>query len=190
MMIGASDMIENVTNRIAQPADGLVVDVTSDLICPWCFVAKRRLEKASSIFGKTLEIRWHPFHSTLRCLSKVSTGALTESFIEYRRQPAKEPISPLQVRSFATILTDFNSRIGRIGWHIFGEARQYDERGAGGRQRERNRPAVASRLVYYKTRDRWSDQRTECVARIERADERAESSGAKQMRHNGGGKCE
>src|ERR1700675_381343 len=61
MRIGASDMIENVANRIAQPADGLVVDVTSDLICPWCFVAKRRLEKASSILGKTLEVRWHPF---------------------------------------------------------------------------------------------------------------------------------
>jgi predicted DsbA family dithiol-disulfide isomerase len=61
MKIGASDMIENVANRIAQPADGLVVDVTSDLICPWCFVAKRRLEKASLILGKTLEIRWHPF---------------------------------------------------------------------------------------------------------------------------------
>jgi predicted DsbA family dithiol-disulfide isomerase len=61
MKIGASDMIENVANRIAQPADGPVVDVTSDLICPWCFVAKRRLEKASSILGKTLEICWHPF---------------------------------------------------------------------------------------------------------------------------------
>jgi predicted DsbA family dithiol-disulfide isomerase len=61
MKIGASDMTENLTDRIALPADGLVVDVTSDLICPWCFVAKRRLEKASSILGKTLEIRWHPF---------------------------------------------------------------------------------------------------------------------------------
>src|SRR5258708_32626619 len=61
MKIGASDMIENIADRIAQPAEGLVVDVTSDLICPWCFVAKRRLEKASSILGKTLEIRWHPF---------------------------------------------------------------------------------------------------------------------------------
>src|ERR1700726_2552075 len=61
MGIGASDMTENLTDRIAPPADGLVVDVTSDLICPWCFVAKRRLEKASSILGKTLEIRWHPF---------------------------------------------------------------------------------------------------------------------------------
>jgi len=54
-------MVENVANRIAPPADGLVVDVTSDLICPWCFVAKRRLEKASSILGEKLEVRWHPF---------------------------------------------------------------------------------------------------------------------------------
>jgi predicted DsbA family dithiol-disulfide isomerase len=54
-------MTENLTDGIAPPADGLVVDVTSDLICPWCFVAKRRLEKASLILGKTLEIRWHPF---------------------------------------------------------------------------------------------------------------------------------
>src|ERR1700730_5202207 len=61
MKIGASDMTENVANRSTQPEDGLVVDVTSDLICPWCFVAKRRLEKASLILGKTLEIRWHPF---------------------------------------------------------------------------------------------------------------------------------
>jgi predicted DsbA family dithiol-disulfide isomerase len=61
MKIGASEMIENVANRIAQPADGLVVDVTSDLICPWCFVAKRRLEKASSVLGEKIAVRWHPF---------------------------------------------------------------------------------------------------------------------------------
>ena len=54
-------MMENFPNLIAQPSDNLIVDVTSDLICPWCFVAKRRLEKASSILGKTLELRWHPF---------------------------------------------------------------------------------------------------------------------------------
>jgi predicted DsbA family dithiol-disulfide isomerase len=54
-------MIEQVASRVAQPTNGLVVDVISDLICPWCFVAKRRLEKASSILGTTLEMRWRPF---------------------------------------------------------------------------------------------------------------------------------
>jgi predicted DsbA family dithiol-disulfide isomerase len=53
------------TNKVlatsAQRNDGLVVDVTSDLICPWCFVAKRRIERAASMLGKSLEMRWHPF---------------------------------------------------------------------------------------------------------------------------------
>ena len=53
------------TNKVqatsAQQTGGLVVHVTSDLICPWCFVAKRRIERAASILGKSLEIRWHPF---------------------------------------------------------------------------------------------------------------------------------
>jgi predicted DsbA family dithiol-disulfide isomerase len=61
MKVGGSEMIGNVANGVALPAHSLVVDVTSDLICPWCFVAKRRLEKASLILGKTLQIRWHPF---------------------------------------------------------------------------------------------------------------------------------
>jgi predicted DsbA family dithiol-disulfide isomerase len=53
------------TNKVlatsAQNADGLVVDVTSDLICPWCFVAKRRIERAAATLGSSLEIRWHSF---------------------------------------------------------------------------------------------------------------------------------
>jgi predicted DsbA family dithiol-disulfide isomerase len=44
-----------------QPTNALVVDVVSDLICPWCFVAKRRIEKAAAILGKKVEIHWLPF---------------------------------------------------------------------------------------------------------------------------------
>ena len=36
----------------AQRTDDLVVDMVSDLICPWCFVAKRRIEKAAAILKK------------------------------------------------------------------------------------------------------------------------------------------
>jgi predicted DsbA family dithiol-disulfide isomerase len=35
--------------------------MVSDLICPWCFVAKRRVEKAAAILGKKVEIHWLPF---------------------------------------------------------------------------------------------------------------------------------
>lgn len=41
----------------------LVVDVISDVICPWCFIGKRRLSNAISSLGDDAEIqvRWHPF---------------------------------------------------------------------------------------------------------------------------------
>ncbi|HYO80501.1 MAG TPA: DsbA family oxidoreductase [Bryobacteraceae bacterium] len=42
-------------------ATRLVVDVVSDLICPWCFVAKRRLERTGALLARPLDIRWHPF---------------------------------------------------------------------------------------------------------------------------------
>jgi predicted DsbA family dithiol-disulfide isomerase len=54
-------MNNTVLDTSAQHPGGLVVDVTSDLICPWCFVAKRRIERAASMLGKSLEMRWHPF---------------------------------------------------------------------------------------------------------------------------------
>lgn len=42
-------------------AELLTVDVTSDIVCPWCFIGKRRLEQASKILGQEIAIRWHPF---------------------------------------------------------------------------------------------------------------------------------
>ena len=39
-----------------QQAGTLVVEMVSDLICPWCFVAKRRVEKAAAILGQKVEI--------------------------------------------------------------------------------------------------------------------------------------
>lgn len=37
------------------------VDVISDVICPWCFIGKRRLEKAIAAHDKPISIRWHPW---------------------------------------------------------------------------------------------------------------------------------
>jgi predicted DsbA family dithiol-disulfide isomerase len=39
----------------------LLVDVISDVICPWCFIGKRRLEKAVAAFGGPVNLRWLPF---------------------------------------------------------------------------------------------------------------------------------
>ena len=39
------------------------IDVVSDVICPWCFIGKRRLEKAIAALASTQQcvVRWLPF---------------------------------------------------------------------------------------------------------------------------------
>jgi predicted DsbA family dithiol-disulfide isomerase len=39
----------------------LHIDVISDVICPWCFIGKRRLEKAIAAHGEPVNVRWLPF---------------------------------------------------------------------------------------------------------------------------------
>jgi len=44
----------------------LTVDVVSDVVCPWCFIGKRRLEAALAQLreqepGLPVHVRWHPF---------------------------------------------------------------------------------------------------------------------------------
>src|SRR5471032_2939075 len=41
----------------------LSIDIISDVICPWCYVGKRRLEKAIAALDRQHEVRvrWLPF---------------------------------------------------------------------------------------------------------------------------------
>jgi predicted DsbA family dithiol-disulfide isomerase len=40
----------------------IVIDVVSDVICPWCFLGKRRLDKAIGLLdGIKVEVNWRPF---------------------------------------------------------------------------------------------------------------------------------
>jgi predicted DsbA family dithiol-disulfide isomerase len=44
-------------------AKPLVIEIASDVICPWCYIGKRRLEKALALLDGEVkpEIRWLPF---------------------------------------------------------------------------------------------------------------------------------
>jgi predicted DsbA family dithiol-disulfide isomerase len=53
--------MNGVLETSARQTEVLVVEMVSDLICPWCFVAKRRLEKAAALLGKKVEVHWLPF---------------------------------------------------------------------------------------------------------------------------------
>jgi predicted DsbA family dithiol-disulfide isomerase len=37
------------------------IDVWSDVVCPWCYIGKRRLEEALAESGEQAEIVWHSF---------------------------------------------------------------------------------------------------------------------------------
>jgi predicted DsbA family dithiol-disulfide isomerase len=40
----------------------LPIDMVSDVVCPWCFIGKRRLEKAIALKpGIPVEVRFHPY---------------------------------------------------------------------------------------------------------------------------------
>ena len=40
----------------------IVIDVVSDVVCPWCYIGKRRLERALELRPEVaVEIRWRPF---------------------------------------------------------------------------------------------------------------------------------
>jgi predicted DsbA family dithiol-disulfide isomerase len=39
----------------------LPIDIISDVICPWCYIGKRRLEKAVAAYGRPVTVRWLAF---------------------------------------------------------------------------------------------------------------------------------
>lgn len=40
----------------------MIIDIISDTICPWCFIGKRRLERALSLAPQpAVQVAWHPF---------------------------------------------------------------------------------------------------------------------------------
>ena len=39
----------------------LTVDVWSDVVCPWCYIGKRRLEAALAAFREPVAVTWHAF---------------------------------------------------------------------------------------------------------------------------------
>jgi predicted DsbA family dithiol-disulfide isomerase len=48
------------------PVADVVIDIVSDVVCPWCYVGKRKLEAAvaqleASAPGISIARRWHPF---------------------------------------------------------------------------------------------------------------------------------
>ena len=50
--------MKNINQESQQP---LKIDITSDLVCPWCIVGYRQLAQALEETNTAYEIHWHPF---------------------------------------------------------------------------------------------------------------------------------
>src|ERR1700760_1334554 len=50
------------SDTTSDTTEPLVIDVVSDVVCPWCFIGKRRLEKAiASRPDLDVQVRFHPY---------------------------------------------------------------------------------------------------------------------------------
>jgi len=48
--------------RSPETAGGAIIEVVSDVVCPWCFIGKRRLEKALELLGRQdVQVQWRAF---------------------------------------------------------------------------------------------------------------------------------
>lgn len=51
------------TKILSMPKPKIKVDIVSDVVCPWCYIGKRRIEKAMQALGDKYEfdLEYHPF---------------------------------------------------------------------------------------------------------------------------------
>ncbi len=68
------------------------IDVISDTVCPWCYIGKRRLERALSLRPQmSFDVRWRPFQLDP---STPAEGVDRKSYIE-RKFGSSEKIKPI-----------------------------------------------------------------------------------------------
>ena len=86
-----------------QQAVDLSIDVYSDVVCPWCYVGKRRLETALALTGlqPTVGLRWRPFElnptmpgrgmdRTTYLEAKFGSQQAVESMLDHVRETGRQ----------------------------------------------------------------------------------------------------
>ncbi len=78
------------TRAVESPAPAAVpavlrIDIVSDVVCPWCYIGKRKLEAALALPGAAalpkVELRWHPFQLNPEL---PAAGISRKQYLEYK----------------------------------------------------------------------------------------------------------
>jgi predicted DsbA family dithiol-disulfide isomerase len=90
------------------------IDITSDTVCPWCFVGKKYLEKAMEQVKDQyeFEVRWHPFQ-----LNPKAPKVGVEKLEFYKKKFGDARIAPILDR-ISKVFADLGMKFsagGKIG---------------------------------------------------------------------------
>lgn len=99
-------------------AERIQVDIISDVVCPWCFIGYRQLEKALDLAGLEADIRWHPFELNPQMAAEGEDTA-EHIFRKYGATPEQSAATRGHMKSIAEPLgINFSGRSKRI-WNTF-----------------------------------------------------------------------
>ncbi|MDD2741706.1 MAG: DsbA family oxidoreductase [Rhodocyclaceae bacterium] len=122
----------------------ITIDIVSDLVCPWCFIGKRRLATALATVRRehpdfACQIRWQPF------------------FLNPDTPPEGEPYMPFLEKKFGSKV-----RVDALFNHVRDAGRPYGLDYAFEKIQLRANTLMAHRLLH------WAQQRGEVDALVER----------------------
>jgi predicted DsbA family dithiol-disulfide isomerase len=72
----------------------MIIDIWSDVVCPWCFIGKRRLEKALSLFEHRDEVVIR--HRAFQLQPEITTTVATKSYLAEKYRMAETQVEEMQ----------------------------------------------------------------------------------------------
>lgn len=72
----------------------MIIDIWSDVVCPWCFIGKRRLEKALALFEHRDQVTIR--HRAFQLQPDITTTVDTKSYLAQKYQMAQEQVEQMQ----------------------------------------------------------------------------------------------
>lgn len=99
-------------------AQRIRVDIISDVVCPWCFIGFRQLERALELAGLEGDIRWHPFELNPQ-MAPEGEDIAAHIQRKYGATPEQSAATRGHMKAIAEPLgIDFSGRSKRI-WNTF-----------------------------------------------------------------------
>ena len=72
----------------------MIIDVWADVVCPWCFIGKRRLEKALETFPHRDQVTIR--HRAFQLQPDIKETVLTKSYLAEKYQASVEQVTQMQ----------------------------------------------------------------------------------------------